>query len=189
LGGSSSHLMSTPAGACKCLHCKNVFLPDRRNHQRQRFCSEPACKKQSKRRSQQRWRAQPQNRDYFRGAAHVSRVQAWRQRHPGYWKRRPKKPPRALQDSCTPQLPAGQSFANPVLADLSALALQDLCQPQAPLLLGLVSQFLQSPLQEDIVDYVRRLIAKGRDLLDTPSQRLPKTKITLVHDSQKTPPA
>ena len=169
--GSSSGPMAAPAGACNCLHCKKSFVPEPRNRHHQRFCLEPACRKASKRDSQRRWLRRPENQNYFRDAQHVARVQAWRRQHPGYWKRRTKMPSPALQDLCPTQSPLAQPVAKPDPSDLSKRALQDLCQAQLPLLVGLISQWLDSPLQEDIVPFARRLIAKGQDLLDSPSRR------------------
>ena len=70
---------------CKC--CLKLFRPDPRNHRHQRYCSAPACRAASKASSQARWLAAPGNQDYFRGPVNVARVQAWRSRHPGYWRR------------------------------------------------------------------------------------------------------
>ena len=36
----------------KCQHCKEFYLPDRRNLHHQRYCAEPACRRQSKAESQ-----------------------------------------------------------------------------------------------------------------------------------------
>jgi hypothetical protein len=44
----------------------------------QKYCSQAACRTASKQASQRRWLAQPKNAEYFCGALHVSRVQAWR---------------------------------------------------------------------------------------------------------------
>src|SRR5512135_1291827 len=78
----------------KCSYCGDFFTPDYRNRPRQRFCSKPECRKASKAASQKRWLNKPENRNYFRGAVHVGRTQAWRKAHPGY-SRRNKEP---LQD-------------------------------------------------------------------------------------------
>lgn len=77
-----------PSGSCKCLHCGVFFRPDARNRRRQRYCHRGPCKQASKAASQRAWRRKPGNADYFKGSAHVARVQAWRQAHPGYWRRR-----------------------------------------------------------------------------------------------------
>jgi hypothetical protein len=45
---------------------------------------------------------------------------------------------------------------------------------QTPLLVGLIAQFSDAALQEDIVTFTRRLIAKGQTLLDQPSRRFAK---------------
>jgi hypothetical protein len=39
----------------KCLCCGDFFAPDRRNVRHQRYCSKPACCKESKALSQRRW--------------------------------------------------------------------------------------------------------------------------------------
>ncbi len=70
---------------CKC--CLKLFRPDPRNRHHQRYCSAPACRAASKAASQARWLATPENQGYFRGPVNVARVQAWRSRHPGYWRR------------------------------------------------------------------------------------------------------
>lgn len=62
----------------KCLRCRELFHPDRRNHGRQKFCPMPDCRKVSKARSQARWLSKPANRDYFRGPSHRERVRQWR---------------------------------------------------------------------------------------------------------------
>src|SRR5262245_55821392 len=73
---------------CKC--CRRLFCPDPRNRRHQRYCSKPRCRAASKIASQARWLAQPENHDYFRGPVHLARNQAWRARHPGYWRKSPR---------------------------------------------------------------------------------------------------
>ena len=90
----------------KCLSCRELFHPDRRNHGRQKYCAKPVCRKVSKARSQARWLSKPANKDYFRDPSHGERVRQWRAQHPGYWKKRKKtrrKSEVALQDSCEAQ--------------------------------------------------------------------------------------
>ena len=70
---------------CKC--CLKLFRPDPRNRRHQYYCSAPDCRAASKAASQARWRAKPENQSYFRGPVNVARVQAWRARHPGYWRK------------------------------------------------------------------------------------------------------
>ncbi len=166
--------MNPQPGRCKCLHCRKFFVPDARNRARQKYCSDPPCRQASKAASQRRWSRKPENRDYFRGPAHVRRVQQWRQAHPQYWQRRSPKPRRTLQESCPAQLAPVQPVAAGPLPEPSAPALQDLCRVQTPLLVGLIAQFSDTALHEDIVTFTRRLILKGQTILDQPSGRFAK---------------
>ena len=70
---------------CKC--CLKLFRPDARNRRHQFYCSASGCRAASKAASQARWLAKPENEGYFRGPVNVARVQAWRARHPGYWRK------------------------------------------------------------------------------------------------------
>jgi hypothetical protein len=170
--------MKPPATRCKCLHCKKFFVPDYRNRGRQKYCSATECQSASKQQSQERWLSKPENRDYFRGPENVKRVQQWREEHPDYSKRQVRKPPRTLQETCPEVLPEQVAVAQDLIPkevpQVSRPALQELCVAQTPLLVGLIAQFTDTPLQEDIVTYTRRLIAKGQDILDQPSRRLTK---------------
>ena len=47
----------------------------------------PACRTASKQSSQRRWLRKADNHEYFRGEQHVDRVQAWRAKNPGYWRK------------------------------------------------------------------------------------------------------
>src|SRR5919198_3199090 len=110
----------------KCRCCSKFFIPDPRTQDRQRYCSESACREASKAASQRRWLSKAGNGDYFRGAEQVHRVQVWRENHPGYWKKKgaskatqalevqrakpdqsscnvPRELPRTLQDYCLAQ--------------------------------------------------------------------------------------
>ena len=172
----------------KCLCCQELFRPDRRNTHHQKFCTKPECRKESKRQSQARWVARPENQNHFRDGSHVERVRRWREKHPGYWKKTPRERSRTLQDLCRPQPPDNQPTKPGTLSDISARTLQDLCRDQVPLVVGLVSQLVGSPLQEDIASYLRIVIAKGHDLLG-PLSGIPRTQIPLNHDLQTSPPA
>ena len=57
-----------PSAKPKCLHCKEFYVPDRRNLHHQRYCGKPDCQRESKRQSQCRWLAKSGNENYFRGA-------------------------------------------------------------------------------------------------------------------------
>jgi hypothetical protein len=177
--------MKPEARRCKCLHCQKLFVPDYRNRGRQKYCSIPECQQVSKRARQQRWLSKPENRDHFRGAENVHRVQEWRRAHPGYWKRSPRRAVGTLQDACSAQPVAIEEVAPVALPEACPSTLQDVCQAQAPLIVGLISKFTDCTLQDDIVLFVRRLIAKGQDILDQPSSR--STKENTIYDEQKDP--
>jgi hypothetical protein len=57
---------------------------------------------------------------------------------------------------------------------------------QTPLLVGLIAQFSDTALQEDIVSFTRRLIAKGQTILDQPPRRFAKGN---TNDDDKEDPA
>jgi hypothetical protein len=127
----------------KCLFCNELFVPDPRNASRQKACSCKDCQAQRKRASQKAWLAKKANQDYFSGAANVARVQAWRKRNPGYWRRQ------------------GVSRGDRTL--------QDALPSQTPLLVGLISKFTGCTLQDDIVESVRLLIDQGTAILGSES--------------------
>ena len=101
----------------KCKHCQAFFVPDPRCVTRQRYCSQPECRKASKAASHQRWLDKPAHRDYFTGPTHVERVRAWRQVHPGYWRRKASKMSHALQEDLTPQGLENQSVESGIVRD------------------------------------------------------------------------
>jgi hypothetical protein len=167
--------MAHPTQTHNCQNCKRVFHPDHRNVTRQRFCSKPECRHASKVDSQQRWRQQPDNLDYFKGSVHVERVQQWRREHPGYWRRKTPEAstePDALQETLTAQEMETQSLQEGIENPEAGVetpepdALQDSFFLQPPVLVGLIAQLSGLALQEDIASMVRRLQQLGRDILD-----------------------
>jgi hypothetical protein len=72
----------------KCRHCKELFLPHPGNCWHQRYCTAAACRQARQRASVKRWRRSKLARTLARRAADVKRVQQWRQKHQGYWKRK-----------------------------------------------------------------------------------------------------
>lgn len=171
----------------KCLCCREIFLPDPRNRHHQKFCKKEQCRQASKRASQRRWVAKPENTAHFGGPDQVERVRQWRLAHPGYWRKHKRKSARTLQDICPDQTADVQVVAEGAPQDLFCRTLQDVCLAQTPLLVGLLSQLVDSALQEDIVGFARRMVAKGQDLLDIPSRRF--VNQNLPYDTQETPPS
>ena len=130
----------------KCRNCGDLFRPDPRNLRHQHYCSRPACRKASKAASQRRWLSKPENRDYFRGAANVQRVRAWRATHPVYWRHTGAQAGVALQEDSL-----AQPFdINDKSSDFGSAALQDLLCAQPSVLIGLIANLTGTALQEDI---------------------------------------
>jgi hypothetical protein len=145
----------TPKRTCK--HGQTFFVPDPRCVRRQRHCSTPACRKASKADSQRRWHHTPDHRDYFKGPIHVERVRAWRQAHPGYWRRKASGLPRALQEDFMLQ-PSQKQLLDDTL---TAGAFQEDLFRQPAVLVGLIAHCTGLAFQEDIAMTARRLQPLG----------------------------
>ncbi|MBI4849901.1 MAG: hypothetical protein HY808_15230 [Nitrospirae bacterium] len=146
----------------KCKHCKELFLPHPRNVQRQQYCSKPQCRKASKVDSQRRWLKKSKNKDYFHGPVHVDRVRRWREKNPGYWRK--KKDP--LQDRFRKNEDKNKS----VNTALTPHALQDLLTRQNAVLIGLIANLTGSALQDDIGATISRMQQLGNDILNHSSK-------------------
>ena len=154
--------MSVKPSRRKCLCCKRIFCADRRNDYHQRYCSNPRCRKASKKASQRRWRRKPQNRDYDCGAHRAEQVRAWREAHPGYWKSK-SKPISGVQ-------PVGSQIVSPCQKSRNGeisgvVALRDVCFEQSPAFVGLLSMVTGSTLRDDIAATTRQLLLKGENIL------------------------
>jgi hypothetical protein len=101
------------------------------------------CRKASKADSQKRWVQKPENQNYFSGPDNVKRVQEWRKAHPGYWR---------SNRSCNES------------------ALQDSSKTQLAVLVGLISHFTGSALQDDIAFTLCRMQQLGNDILYKPNK-------------------
>jgi len=147
----------------KCLNCGDIFSPDPRNYQKQKYCNKQDCRKASKAAAQVRWLTKRENANYFRGPDNVHRVQEWRKRHPGYWRRNGDEGSNALQDHSNKKKAKEQAVAKQLPKD----ALQDLFMAQQFVLVGLISQFTGFALQDDIVNTTRHLQQLGADILNS----------------------
>lgn len=161
----------------KCLCCEELYLPDPRTRDRQKFCNKPQCKRASKAQSQRRWLSKPENKNYFFGPQNVNRVRAWRQKHPGYSKRCPKSEC-ALQDDCPSQSPEFKGDKS----NLNLDTLQDDCFSQLPLVIGLIANLTGFALQDDIVCSIRKMHSCGQRVLGM----VPDAKIGDDYEDQKT---
>jgi hypothetical protein len=169
--------MSSPS-SCKCLHCREFFVPCPNNRRTQRYCSKAECRKASKAVAQAKWLNKPQNRCYFRGPENVERVRRWREHHPGYWRKKRSPPADALQDLAPIELsqiePVRLSEGGLIAGDLAldeaprparAAALQDLASVQVPLLVGVVSLLVGDALQDRFAVFARQLVDRGKRVL------------------------
>jgi hypothetical protein len=145
----------------KCPNCHNFFTPDYRNAKRQKYCSKTECRKAAKTASQRRWLQKKENHNYFSGYNNVRRVQEWRKKHPGYWRRKSPGDNNTLQDSWSEKDVKKQA----VKKQLITSALQDVLIGQQAVLIGLIAQFSANALQDDIVKTTRRLQQLGDDIL------------------------
>ncbi len=138
-----------------CLCCKKSFFPDSHNVKRQNYCSEPDCRKTSKKVSQKRWL--DKNPGHFSGSANVERVRQWRMAHPGYSRRKVfgdtlqdfVLPNPEIKQEVTAVLPMPSPPLRPPLAPLQH-ALQDFDIMQVPFLVGLLAQISGLTLQDDL---------------------------------------
>jgi hypothetical protein len=146
----------------KCCNCNKLFRPDPRNATRQKYCPKPQCRQASKAASQQRWLQKPENQDHFCGAENVLRVQQWREANPGYWRRKRKIKPDALQDRLISQ-PTENNDDN---VQFAHDALQDFLIAQPPVLLGLIANFTGTALQDSIAMTFQRLQKLGLDIVN-----------------------
>jgi len=144
----------------RCRHCKRLFIPDHRNRSRQKYCSAPDCRKASKTASQQKWLQKTENKEYFKGPLNTQRVQDWREQNPGYWKRAQKRE-QPLQDRLKAQPIEIQKDND----DFINFALQDLLTVQPAVIIGLISNLIGSPLQDDIAKTLSRMQQSGQDIL------------------------
>ncbi len=151
--------MAHTIGKSKCKNCHKLFRPDSRNQAKQEYCSESDCRKASKTASQKRWLAKKENRDYFKGADNVRRVQEWREKNPGYWRRGNN----ALQDDSTVKTAINQGDTS----KLAGVTLQDLLTVQHAVLVGLIATFTGNTLQDNIASTARNMQQLGNDILQS----------------------
>ena len=96
----------------------------------------------------------------------VARVQAWRARHPGYW-RKGRCAGSALQD-----VSMAERIGSAVeTAKAAGSPLQDVLLAQPAVLIGLIAHMVGTPLQDDIVRTMGRLLRLGQDILAASAAR------------------
>ena len=105
-------------------------------------------------------------------------MRRWRERHPGYWRKKRPPPTDALQDLAPIELsqiePVTLSEVRPVPDDFivcepsnaaAASALQDLASVQVPLLAGVISLLVGDALQDRFAVFARQLVDRGKRVL------------------------
>jgi len=128
------------------------------------------CRKVRKAASQRRWLNKPENRGYFQGPEQVERVRQWRAQHPGYWKRKGG----MLPDSSTPVLKAQPAEKT---RETTTSALQEIFSAQTLIMIGLISNFMGTALQDDIAIAGRKLVKLGQDILSGVSDAAEKSNM------------
>lgn len=151
--------MARTTGRRKCRNCRKLFQPDARNVNKQEYCSEPDCRKASKACAQKRWLTKKDNQDYFRNSDNVRRVQEWRKRNPGYWRRK-----RNRYKITEPKKTVERQT---VATQLTQDALQDVLTAQQAVLVGLIASFTGDTLQDHIVSTTRNMQQLGQDILNS----------------------
>jgi hypothetical protein len=163
----------SPEAVRNCLHCSDVFEPDVRHRHDQRYCRKPVCQRARQAVNNERWRARPEHRDWWRGEWNVERVREWRAQHPGYWKRWKRKKAVALQIAINPtQATEAKVDASPGGADCATNRVPELLKTQSPVVVGLIAQMYGSgsgiALQSAIAEVATRLFEKGRAVIGQP---------------------
>lgn len=149
-----------------CLHCNRLFVPDCRHRRDQRCCSRPACKRARQAASLQRWRAKPENREFWRGAWNVDRVREWRAAHPGYWKRANDGDKAPLQNAMKLTGIADSREDKAGFDDEYATKrIPALLREQSPVVVGLIAQMTGCTLQNAILEVAEKLFEKGRAVM------------------------
>jgi hypothetical protein len=159
-----------PRQSRKCLHCQELFKPDSRNGHHQKYCTSPACRKASKKASNKKWLAKPENTNYHSGPSAVTRVQEWRKLHPDYRLLQKEQINTALQDVLNTQVidfTQENTSLSPTKEDWEApshAALQDFILTQPHVFIGLVAHLCGVTLQDDIAKTFRVLQELGEDI-------------------------
>ena len=155
---------------CKCPSCNVTFDADTRNAHHQKYCPEPACQKASKKVSQARWLAKPENADYHRGSLAVARVARWKKANPELVAGQRVRRVAGVQDICESQVLESNSelviLADPakISAEPDSSGVQDFITVQPAVFIGLIAHFFNVSVQEDISSVTRRLQELGQDI-------------------------
>ena len=154
----------------RCLWCAEAFDVDRRNVLRQKYCSAPACQKASKKASQAKWLARPENVDYHKGPVAAARVAEWKKANPELVAGQRARKAAVVQDICIAQAIELKRelaiLANPAESSPApeCAVVQDFITVQPLVVIGLIAHFFNILVQEDMVSTTRRLQQLGEDI-------------------------
>ena len=140
----------------RCFNCGSQFEVNPRIGRKHRHCAAPACRRASKRTSQERWLRKPENAGYFKGPANALRAKLWRAANP----KKRTQTQRTMQRLMDPALAAA----------LKSCGVQDLNERHLALVLGLVSRLARGREQETIAREIRRLMFAGYAVLRGPDE-------------------
>ncbi len=152
-------------GTKKCFNCHTFFKPTPQSKGRQNYCSQPDCKKASKKASQKKWLSKPENSHYFNGHDNVLRVQQWREINPNYC-HHSNKGSSEVVDSETPlqeTLMLQDTDKHKKTDILNSTTLQEMLISQVFVLMELIAHLDRETLQE-MIDLTRQ---KEDNLADT----------------------
>lgn len=154
-----------PKSKRPCAHCGEQFVVNPRLGKRHRFCSRSACAQASRRAAQQKWLKKNGGNSYFAGKKSVEKVRAWRERHPGYWKRTNRHQGRQ---------PGAFRLTRKLKAALRNVALQDVIDTRLALEIGIISRLSGVALQDAIAREIRATMLRGNAILR--GQRIPQLR-------------
>lgn len=153
----------------KCRHCRELYCPDKRRLDVQKYCGKVECRKASQAASWHKWFMKPENRDHYKGPDEVDRVRQWRACHPGYWKRV------AEVEDALPKVSTSQDVDDQGDApELTVDALPNVMFSQPALAVGLIASLTGSALPKDIAETSRRFVLLGQDILGNGPGSSPK---------------
>jgi hypothetical protein len=145
---TKNHLITTR----HCTYCGQCFDVNPRLGKRHRYCSKTECARVSHCVAQQKFSKNGGYGSHYTSKDNVNDVRSWRQRNPGYWKRkRRSKQPKAVKFVLTKDLSAALRY----------VALYDTIDTRLALEIGLIPRRTDHALYDTIAKEVLRLIMRG----------------------------
>lgn len=180
----------------KCRNCFELFTPRPSTRHHQTHCSKSECQRVRKAKSNRRWRGN--NPDYFKGAIAVSRTQAWRKQHPGYWHREKRNGgPGRAKVAIGPQSPVALqavSIPEPIDSQVDELklkvdTLQAVSEWQRVTFQGFAAQLTGTALQAELGLVLASWYDKGSRLGGVPqaAAAVDRRKTGGEHETDETP--